>query len=181
MTTKDQERQAIARIRRIVEGLGANSYVGTAMEGVLEVAEQNIEYDAAFSLKGEVEVAEKRAREAEKENKQLKGLLEKAQKTAEDIQSKLNETQQMDQKWNMPTWMCEKLTEIVRERENEAERKMIDAANSMADGIGESGNASPYMAEWAAEYKKQRKEGAECANILRMLKRYEDEGGKGNE
>lgn len=36
MTTKDQERQAITEIRRIVEGLGENSYVGTAMEGVKE-------------------------------------------------------------------------------------------------------------------------------------------------
>lgn len=76
MTTKEQERQAIAKIRRIVEGLGENSYVGTAMEGVLEVAEQNIEYDAAFSLKGEAEVSEKRKREAEEENEKLKKLLE---------------------------------------------------------------------------------------------------------
>ena len=28
MTTKDQERQAIEEIRKIVEGLGENSYVG---------------------------------------------------------------------------------------------------------------------------------------------------------
>lgn len=40
MTTKDQERQAIEKIRKIVEGLGENSYVGFAMEGVLELAKQ---------------------------------------------------------------------------------------------------------------------------------------------
>lgn len=33
MTTKDQERQAIEKIRKIVEGLGENSYVGFAMDG----------------------------------------------------------------------------------------------------------------------------------------------------
>lgn len=32
MTTKEQERQAIEKIRKIVEGLGENSYVGFAME-----------------------------------------------------------------------------------------------------------------------------------------------------
>ena len=32
MTTKDQERQAIEEIRKIVEGLGENSYVGFAMD-----------------------------------------------------------------------------------------------------------------------------------------------------
>lgn len=37
MTTKDQERQAIEKIRKIVEGLGENSYVGFAMDGILEL------------------------------------------------------------------------------------------------------------------------------------------------
>lgn len=42
MTTKDQERKAVEKIRKIVEELGENSYVGFAMEGVLELAEDNI-------------------------------------------------------------------------------------------------------------------------------------------
>ena len=33
MTTKDQERKALAQIRKIVESLGENSYVATAFEG----------------------------------------------------------------------------------------------------------------------------------------------------
>lgn len=44
MMTKEQERQAIQKIRKIVEGMGENSYLATAMEGVLETAEENIEY-----------------------------------------------------------------------------------------------------------------------------------------
>ena len=51
MTTKDQERQAIEKIRKIVEGLGENSYVGFAMEGVLELAKDNIREDTACSMK----------------------------------------------------------------------------------------------------------------------------------
>lgn len=53
MTTKDQERQAIEKIRKIVEGLGENSYVGFAMEGVLELAKallDEIENEALFNL-----------------------------------------------------------------------------------------------------------------------------------
>lgn len=46
MTTKDQERQAIEKIRKIVEGLGENSYVGFAMDGILELAEDNIREDS---------------------------------------------------------------------------------------------------------------------------------------
>lgn len=59
MTTKDQERKALEQIRKIVEGLGEDSYIGTAFAGVLEDAETNIEWDAAFSMKDRYEAAER--------------------------------------------------------------------------------------------------------------------------
>ena len=51
MTTKQQERDALEKIRIIVASLGEDSYIGTAFEGCFDFAEQNIEYDAAFSMK----------------------------------------------------------------------------------------------------------------------------------
>lgn len=74
MTTKEQERQAIEKIRKIVEGLGENSYVGFAMEGVLELAEDNIREDTAYSMKKNAEIAWEREDKAEKENKDLNGV-----------------------------------------------------------------------------------------------------------
>ena len=38
IATKDQERKAIEEIRKIVDNLGEYSYVGAAMDGVLEFA-----------------------------------------------------------------------------------------------------------------------------------------------
>lgn len=49
MATKDQERKALAQIKKIVEGLGEGSYIGTAFEGCFEIAEENIENDWASS------------------------------------------------------------------------------------------------------------------------------------
>lgn len=66
MTTKEQERAAVEKIRKIIEELGENSYVGFAMEGVLELAEENIREDTAYSMKKRAELIEERAREAEK-------------------------------------------------------------------------------------------------------------------
>lgn len=63
IATKDQERKALEEIRKIVDNLGENSYVGAAMEGVLELAEDNIENDFTQSMKESVETAEKRAHE----------------------------------------------------------------------------------------------------------------------
>lgn len=71
MTTKEQERKALERIRKIVESLGEQSYIGTAFEGCFEKAEENIEYDAAFSWKGEAECERKKAQAVEQNYREL--------------------------------------------------------------------------------------------------------------
>lgn len=53
--TKDQEREALAKIKAILESLGPDSYVGTAFEGCIEDAKENIENDWACSMKGRVD------------------------------------------------------------------------------------------------------------------------------
>lgn len=59
MTTKEQERKALEQIRKIVEGLGEDSYIGTAFDGCFRVAEENIENDWACSMKERAELAER--------------------------------------------------------------------------------------------------------------------------
>lgn len=51
MTTKNDERNALTVIRRIVDRLGPDSYIGTAFEGCWEIASDNIENDFADSMK----------------------------------------------------------------------------------------------------------------------------------
>lgn len=60
--TKEQERKALDKIRKIVEEIGgADSYIGMAFEGCFEIAEENIENDFACSMKQRVEKAKKYA------------------------------------------------------------------------------------------------------------------------
>lgn len=58
MTTKEQERKALAQIRKIVDSLGKDSYIATAFEGCFEIAAENIENDFACSMAQRVEAAE---------------------------------------------------------------------------------------------------------------------------
>ena len=55
--TKDQERDALATIKKLVEDLGPQSYLATAFEGCFQDAEDNIENDFAFSMKARYEAA----------------------------------------------------------------------------------------------------------------------------
>lgn len=65
ISTKEQEQKALDKIKKIVEELGENSYVGAAFEGCFEIAESNIENDWTCSMKDKVETTER-------ENERLK-------------------------------------------------------------------------------------------------------------
>lgn len=80
--TKEQEREALEKIRAMVAELGPDSYLKTAFDGVFEDAEQNIEFDAAFSMKGRVESAERQVIE-------LKDKLSASRSDVEILRSQL--------------------------------------------------------------------------------------------
>ena len=75
MTMKEQERKALEKIKAIVEGLGENSYIGTAFEGCFEIAEGNIENDFACSMKQQRDAAEVELANADNNYKVLKSEL----------------------------------------------------------------------------------------------------------
>lgn len=53
--TKQQERAALEKIRKIVEELGPDSYIATAFAGCFEIAAENIENDFADSFSAELD------------------------------------------------------------------------------------------------------------------------------
>lgn len=84
MATKEQERKALETIRKIVEQLSEGSYVRTAFDGCFEIAEENIEYDFADSMKARMESARESADTSEhtaetlySENVRLKKQIER--------------------------------------------------------------------------------------------------------
>lgn len=139
MTTKEQERQAIEKIRKIVEGLGENSYVGFAMEGVLELAEDNIREDTAYSMKKNAEIAWEREDKAEKENKDLKKEVEDLKKTVEKREATISELNtelcnaRAEAKANeIPEELVQEMYCMAYDKEAEADGKMEKAADRMA-------------------------------------------------
>lgn len=91
MTTKAQERKALEQIKKIVESLGADSYIATAFEGCFEIAESNIENDWACSMKQRAESAEKLVSKLEAENINLRHAVKKAKEEASKKQTELEE------------------------------------------------------------------------------------------
>lgn len=85
--TKQQEREALEKIKAIVATLGPRSYIGTALDGCLEDAEVNIENDFGDSMRARWMEAENRVAQAAREAAAAKEELEAVRKhlqTAED-------------------------------------------------------------------------------------------------
>lgn len=89
MTTKEQERKALAKIRKIVEELGENSYIGMAFDGCFEIAENNIDDDYGCSMKTRAESAEKEADYYKRLAEQSRNQLEPLTKQIADQEDKI--------------------------------------------------------------------------------------------
>ena len=96
MTTKEQERKALEQIKQILSGLDPDGWVATAMDGMIEDAEENIECDFAMSWKNRAETAEKRFEDLQTEyNKQVTEATDKRLQTEKDfieLQEQYNRT-----------------------------------------------------------------------------------------
>lgn len=78
--TKQQERDALAAIRQMVEELGPQSYLATAFAGCFEDAENNIENDFADSMKARWLHADAQLNAAKGTIEELKEQLEESKK-----------------------------------------------------------------------------------------------------
>lgn len=83
LATKRNERETLEVIRQLVADLGPQSYLATAFEGCFEDAEQNIDDDAACSMKGRWEIAERKLQEEKEAHEATKRSLESKLRAAQ--------------------------------------------------------------------------------------------------
>ena len=176
MTTKDQERQAIEEIRKIVEGLGENSYVGFAMEGVLELAEENIREDTAYSMKRSAEIAQEQTDELKEEIKTLKKrneTIHRAEIENKDAANRLsleNERLRKEIKENqIPEELMHECYCMAYDKEAESIGKMERAADQMTEATIAGEEAHGF----AEEYKKQKENRNRYRKVMEMLDQRE--------
>lgn len=101
MATKEQEHKALEKIKKIVEELGEDSYIGMALDGCFEIAEDNINNDFACSMKQRWQSAEK---ETEKFSLRLKERDNQIEQLKKEIKGLESDREELAQK-------CESLSE----------------------------------------------------------------------
>lgn len=93
MATKEQEFKALEKIKKIIDGLGEDSYVGTAFEGCFEIAKSNIENDWACSMEQRYLSVDDKLRET------LKKLSEETDKNVK-LNNKVHELMDKREAWD---------------------------------------------------------------------------------
>lgn len=164
--TKEQEWEALEKIKAMVVELGPQSHLGTALEGVFEVAEMNIEEDAAYSFPERVNILEEQLREmgskynsAKLDATHLKAQLDNttAQLAAAQEQIATIKRQQLPEELRRDLWV------MVTDEAAASRTRMAEAADKMAVGADNPGcvlfkdSVARYRAEKArAEAMEQR-------------------------
>ena len=126
--TKEQERETMEKIKAMVAELGPQSYLKTAFEGVFEIAEMNIDEDAAYSFPGRVSLLEEQLKE-------MGSKYNAARSDVEVLRSQLDHAQEQAdalKKQQLPVWLHSAVYGLASEELATSKARMEQAAETMA-------------------------------------------------
>lgn len=92
MMTKAEEMKALAKIKKILDEAGENSYIGMAFAGCVQMAESNIENDFGENPQERIESLERKLNNAKEEVENWKGAYNALAKTR-DIEKEKHQEQ----------------------------------------------------------------------------------------
>jgi len=140
--TKEQERETLEKIKAMVAELGPQSYLKTAFEGVYEVAEMNIDEDAAYSFPGRVNILEEQLREMGSKYNAARSDVEVLNSQLDHVREQLAAAQEQIatlKRGHLPEELRRDLW-VMTTTEAEASRaRMAEAAEKMAVGADNPG------------------------------------------
>ena len=128
IATKEQERETLEKIKAMVAELGPQSYLATAFEGVFEVAEMNIDEDAAYSFPGRVSLLEEQLKE-------MGSKYNAARSDVEVLRSQLDHAQEQAdalKKQQLPVWLHSAVYGLASAELATSKARMEQAAETMA-------------------------------------------------
>lgn len=131
MVSKEQERKALEQIKKIVEGLGNDSYIAVAFEGCFEIAEENIENDFGCSMAQSLRDAECKIHKKEEELTQIRKDLEVSRWRAESYKEAWKEAEQK----KLDTIDLNVCLKPIESRVIEVQKKMNESAYKIADNV----------------------------------------------
>ena len=164
--TKEQERETMEKIKAMVAEMGPQSYLKTAFEGVFEIAEMNIDEDAAYSFPGRVSLLEEQLKEMGSKYNAARSDVEVLNSQLDHVREQLAAAQEQIatlKRQQFPEELRRDLWVMVTTEAEKSRARMAEAAEKMAVGADNPGcvlfkdSVALYRAEKArAEAMEQR-------------------------
>lgn len=174
--TKAQERATLAKIKAMVAELGPQSYIATAFEGCFEIAEENIDDDAACSMKGRFELEAQRAIERGYEVDRLKAEVKRLNSGIDELVQKDDERKAALERLGRKVLSDELYTairDLAQEDRTAARQRMEESAETMA-ALAETPQDIAFAAA-VTGYREAKKRRALCEDILTGLENMSEE------
>ena len=174
--TKAQERATLAKIKAMVAELGPQSYIATAFEGCFEIAEENIDDDAAYSMKGRFELEAQRAIERGYEVDRLKAEVKRLNSGIDELVQKDDERKAALERLGRKVLSDELYTairDLAQEDRTAARQRMEESAETMA-ALAETPQDIAFAAA-VTGYREAKKRRALCEDILTGLENMSEE------
>lgn len=128
-TRKEQEHKALEQIKAIVATLGDDSYIGIALTGCLEDAEENIENDFACNMYDRWQIAEQKLEAAKTEIEELKAKYAEKDKAIVTLGDKVVELMQN----SITKTDLKDVTELAKAELNNAQKELKEHAAEIVE------------------------------------------------
>lgn len=138
IATKEQERKALEKIKKIVSDLGPDSYLSTAFKGCFEDAEYNIENDFACSPYDRWISEKRRADSLEEQIETLKKDYETAYELADKKTAELINLQ----KCIIPQDDIVSIVRLIGDKKHELDSEVQNAAERIVTAAGDPESAA---------------------------------------
>lgn len=140
--TKEQERKALEKIKKIVAELGEGSYVGTALDGCLQDAESNIENDFGDSMKSRFEFAQRQLEAAQEKIAELKkNYADGYAEWSETVTADKETIKSLQERVLEPDDLTD-LIQLVSEKRFALDEEVKNAAERIVEAAGEPDSAA---------------------------------------
>lgn len=161
--TKQQEREALTKIQKIVSTLGQDSYIATAFAGCFEDAENNIEDDAAYSMKDRYEKAEKDSAYFQQAASTFSNDLDNARAEIERLTAEKNE---LTRRLPAPDDITDCIA-LTKDRASEHEQQMVNAAARIVELAGDP--TSPEFQQAVTDHRNAKSAAEYCKALQERL------------
>lgn len=171
--TKQQERDALATIRKIVEELGPQSYIATAFDGCFQDAEDNIENDFGCSMKQKLESAEFAEDQLREKLAAANARLEELGRLVDSLKDERRTLEAKLAGQSLPDWFRSDIHAFITKESAAARHNMEIAADHMA-ALADTpqdiafGNA-------VGTYRESRERRDRCERMLACLKEMQSQ------